>query len=106
MGMAGGDALTSTLADSAGAASALLEELGDERVKCVEVYRDRLLVHPLRLPDGAALAESLSLPHYLDVPGTTPGYSMWRGVWNGWDVHVFGALRGAPDAAVVRRWPV
>ncbi|WP_125775464.1 hypothetical protein [Antribacter gilvus] len=101
---------TTTLADSAEAASTLLAELGDDRVKCVEVYRDRLMVHPLRLPDGASLAEALSLPHYLDVPGTTPGYSMWRGAWNGWDVHVFGELR-TPAGAVavgrgVRSWPV
>ncbi|MFE7506216.1 hypothetical protein [Promicromonospora sp. NPDC057488] len=98
MGMIAG-----TLADSAAGVSDLLAEVGDARIKWVEVFRDHLVVHPERRSEGAAIAEQLGITVATDYPATRPGFTMWTGCWNGMDMYVYGDLRGTTRA--VRSWP-
>lgn len=93
-----------SLADSAAGVMALLAEIGGMQVKWVEVFRDRLVVHPARRSEGAAIAALLGVTVATDYPTTTPGFTLWTGHWNGIDVHVYGDLRGT--ARTIRPWPV
>ncbi|MFD6141778.1 hypothetical protein [Promicromonospora sp. NPDC060271] len=95
--------LNRALADSATGVAALLAEVGDTRVKWVEVFRDRLVVHPARQSEGAVIAAQLGITVATDYPATTPGFTMWTGRWNDLDLFVYSELRGT--TRVVRSWP-
>lgn len=95
--------IAGSLADSAAGAAELLAEVGDARVKWVEVFRDHLVVHPARLIEGADIAAQLGITAATDYPATRPGFTVWTGRWNGMDMFVYGALRGSTRAP--RSWP-
>jgi hypothetical protein len=95
--------IAGSLADSAAGASELLAELGDARVKWVEVFRDHLVVHPARITDGAAIAAQLGITVATDYPATQPGFTLWTGRWRGMEMYVYAELRGT--ARPVRAWP-
>ncbi|MFC8796403.1 hypothetical protein ACFT1B_34470 [Streptomyces griseoincarnatus] len=95
--------IAGSLADSAAGASDLLAEVGDARVKWVEVFRDHLVVHPARLTEGADIAAQLGITVATDYPATKPGFTIWSGRWKGMEMFVYGELRGA--ARPVRAWP-
>ncbi|MCP2265039.1 hypothetical protein ACFQHV_11660 [Promicromonospora thailandica] len=96
-------AMTLCLATSAAGMSELLAQIGDERVKWVEVFRDRLVVHPERMSDGADIAAQLGITTATDYPATRPGFTVWTGRWQELDMFVYSELRGA--ARTVRAWP-
>ena len=96
--------LNRALADSATGVTALLREVGDSRIKWVEVFRDHLVVHPSRRSEGAAIAAQLGITVATDYPATRPGFTMWTGSWNNMDLYVYGELRGSTRE--VRSWPV
>lgn len=96
--------IAGNLAGSAAGVAHLLAEVGDARIKWVEVFRDHLVVHPARQSDGAAIAAQLGITVATDYPATRPGFTMWTGRWNGMDIYVYGELRGPVRA--VRSWPV
>lgn len=95
--------IAGNLADSAVGVRALLEEIGDARVKWIEVFRDHLVVHPTRRSEGAAIAAQLGITVATDYPATRPGFTMWTGCWNDMDLYVYGDLRGSTRE--VRAWP-
>jgi hypothetical protein len=95
--------LNRALADSAAGVATLLAEVGDARIKWVEVFRDHLVVHPARQSEGAAIAAQLGITVATDYPATRPGFTMWTGCWNDMDLFVYGELRGTTRA--VRSWP-
>lgn len=95
--------IAGSLADSAAGASDLLAVLGDARVKWVEVFRDRLVVHPARLTEGADIAAQLEITTATDYPATKPGFTIWSGRWRDMEMFVYGELRGS--ARPVRAWP-
>jgi hypothetical protein len=95
--------IAGNLTDSAAGVAALLAEVGDTRIKWVEVFRDHLVVHPARQSEGAAIAAQLGITVATDYPATQPGFTMWTGRWNGMDMYVYGDLRGSTRA--VRPWP-
>lgn len=95
--------IAGSLADSAAGARALLAEVGDARIKWVEVFRDHLVVHPARLTEGAEIAAQLGITVATDYPATRPGFTIWTGRWREMDMFVYGALRGS--ARPVRSWP-
>lgn len=97
-------AIAGNLASSAAGVADLLAEVGDARIKWVEVFRDHLVVHPARQSEGAAIAAQLGITVATDYPATRPGFTMWTGRWNGMDMYVYGELRGPVRA--VRSWPV
>jgi len=92
-----------SLADSAAGAADLLAEVGDARIKWVEVFRDHLVVHPARLAEGAEIAAHLGITVATDYPATKPGFTVWTGRWNGMEMFVYAELRGT--ARSVRAWP-
>ena len=96
--------LNRALADSATDVMVLLAEVGDTRIKWVEVFRDHLVVHPSRRSEGAAIAEQLGVSVATDYPATKPGFTLWTGCWNGMDLYIYGDLRGSTRA--IRSWPV
>ena len=81
------------LAGSAAAVTEVLAEVGDARIKWVEVFRDRLVVHPERRSEGAEIAAQLGVTFAADYPATRPGFTLWTGRWNGTDISVYGELR-------------
>ena len=95
--------IAGSLADSAARAAALLAEVGDARIKWVEVFRDHLVVHPARLVEGADIAAQLGITVATDYPATRPGFTIWTGCWESMDMFVYGTLRGSTRA--VRSWP-
>ncbi|PUB28615.1 hypothetical protein C8K30_10335 [Promicromonospora sp. AC04] len=95
--------IAGNLADSAAGVAELLAEVGDARIKWVEVFRDHLVVHPARQSEGAAIAAQLGITVATDYPATKPGFTMWTGTWNGMDMYVYGDLRGT--TRTVRAWP-
>lgn len=95
--------IAGSLAESAAGASDLLAEVGDARVKWVEVFRDHLVVHPAQLREGADIAAQLGITVATDYPATQPGFTIWSGRWRNTDMFVYGELRGS--ARPVRRWP-
>lgn len=95
--------IAGSLAESAAGASALLAMVGDARVKWVEVFRDRLVVHPARLSEGAVIAAELEITAATDYPATKPGFTIWSGRWRDMEMFVYGELRGS--ARQVRAWP-
>lgn len=95
--------IAGSLANSAAGASELLAEVGDARVKWVEVFRDHLVVHPARLGEGADIAAQLGITVATDYPATQPGFTIWTGRWRGMEMYVYGELRGS--ARPVRAWP-
>ncbi|MFI6424779.1 hypothetical protein [Promicromonospora sp. NPDC050880] len=96
-------ATAASLTASAAGASALLEEIGDARVKWVEVFRDHLVVHPEQLSEGAAIAAQLEITSATDYPATRPGFTIWTGYWRGMETFVYGELRRT--ARPLRAWP-
>lgn len=95
--------IAGSLAESAAGAADLLAEVGDARIKWVEVFRDHLVVHPARLTEGAEIAAQLGITVATDYPATKPGFTVWTGCWHGMDMFVYGELRGT--ARPVRAWP-
>lgn len=95
--------IAGTLADTTLSVRDLLDEVGDARVKWVEVFRDHLVLHPTQRSEGAAIAEQLGITVATDYPATRPGFTMWTGCWRGIDMYVYGDLRGS--ARPVRAWP-
>jgi hypothetical protein len=95
--------LSRALTDSTACAADLLAEVGDARIKWVEVFRSHLVVHPARLSEGAAIAAQLGITVATDYPVTRPGFTMWTGCWSGMDLYVYGELRRAIRS--VRAWP-
>ena len=96
-------ASAASLAISAAGVSELLAEVGDARVKWVEVFRDHLVVHPDRLSEGADIAAQLGITTATDYPATRPGFTIWTGTWRNMDTFVYGELRRT--ARPVRAWP-
>jgi len=96
--------LNRALTDSTADVAELLAEVGDTRVKWVEVFRDHLVVHPTRQSEGAQIAEQLGITVATDYPATRPGFTMWTGTWRGMDLYIYGDLRG--DTRTVRAWPI
>jgi hypothetical protein len=92
-----------SLADSAAGAADLLAEVGDARIKWVEVFRDHLVVHPARLVEGADIAAQLGITVATDYPATKPGFTVWTGRWNGMEMFVYAELRGTTRS--IRAWP-
>lgn len=95
--------IAGSLARSAAGAADLLAEVGDARIKWVEVFRDHLVVHPARLTEGAEIAAQLEITVATDYPATKPGFTVWTGCWRGMDMFVYSELRGS--ARPVRSWP-
>ena len=94
--------IAGSLADSAAVASDLLAEVGDARVKWVEVFRDRLVVHPARLTEGADIAAQLELIAATDYPATKPGFTIWSGRWRAWRCSSTASCAGSPAGPA---WP-
>lgn len=97
------DAITAGLSGAMAGAGTLLAEVGETRVKWVEVFRDRLVVHPERMSEGADIAARLGIMACTDYPSTRPGFTVWSGRWRDLDLFVYAELRGASRA--VRAWP-
>jgi hypothetical protein len=95
--------LNRTLADSTTEVADLLTEVGDARIKWVEIFRDHLVVHPARRSEGAAIANQLGINVATDYPATRPGFTLWTGSWKGTDMYIYGELREAMPS-VRRRW--
>lgn len=85
--------LNRALAASAVGVADLLAEVGDTRIKWVEVFRDRLMVHPARRSEGAAIAAELGFTVATDYPATQPGFTIWTGRWKAMDLYIYGDLR-------------
>ena len=101
----GGDrvaTLNRTLGDSATEVADLLTEVGEARIKWVEIFRDRLVMHPARRSEGEAIANQLGIHVATDYPATQPGFTLWTGSWKGIDMYIYGELREAVPQ--VRPW--
>jgi hypothetical protein len=67
------------------------------------VFRDRLVVHPAQISEGAAIAEQLGITVATDYPASHPGFTLWTGRWKDTEMYVYAELRGS--ARSVRAWP-
>lgn len=94
--------LNRTLGESATGVADLLTEVGEARIKWVEIFRDHLVVHPARRSEGGAIADQLGITVATDYPATRPGFTLWTGSWKGIDMYIYGELREAVPA--VRPW--